>query len=102
MCELTGERFPVEHPVSLGVSNLDIYLDRQVDILGTVIVSGCQVQDMCLPVKIVKQLLRQKLVSVITKLYVNCGNEDTSQQTILKQIPTLKGAIGEEIDLWSN
>ena len=65
MCQVTGKPFRAEHPVSLGKSSLDCYLDTQVTILiGDVLPQYAQDGD-CALVKMFKQVIRRIVMKKI-------------------------------------
>ena len=80
MCRLTGATFRAEHPVCLGKSNLDSYLDSQVTTLMAAVLPHCMGHKHCLPVKIVKHCVRQKLVKQCSKLGLMGRERDTGNK----------------------
>ena len=75
MCELTGSEFHAEHPVSLGKTTLEHYLDTQVTILMAAILPQYVEDESCLPVKLVKQVIRRMLLGKFSILSLNFGKE---------------------------
>ena len=63
MCGYTGSAFRAEHPVSLGKSSLDCYLDIQISSLLAAVLPHYRGHVQCLPVKIIKKVTRKIIVN---------------------------------------
>jgi hypothetical protein len=82
MCRLTGSTFRAEHPVSLGKSSLDCYLDSQVTTMMEAVLPHCMGNTHCLPVKMVKQVGRRIMVKKLEILQLGFGVRGTVDKNL--------------------
>ena len=85
LCGYTGSAFRAEHPVSLGKSSLDCYLDSQISSLLAAVLPHYRGHVHCLPVKMVKQVTRRIMVNKFQTLGLDFGLGATLDKNTLRK-----------------